>query len=177
MTSLHVCKRKRNPRGAASAIRDESLQGQIRLLHNHRCRIHRQGSWSTWTCRQWDRNSSCVVDCASSVKLLWRIRRRIVAHLERAPLEKQAGLRASAGLICCCGRSKAAINRTAESLVAVNCRILPVVQLQLFVQFRMPFSKLLRLFKEILCDDGEEFSRIRRPILVDQGRTIGVGSF
>jgi len=31
----------------------------------------------------------------SSLPLVWRIRRRIVAHLESAPLEKKAGLRAA----------------------------------------------------------------------------------
>jgi hypothetical protein len=41
----------------------------------------------------------------------------------------------------------------------------------------MPLSELLRLFKEILCDDGEKLRRICCPILVQEGRAVGSGIF
>src|ERR1043166_8534433 len=41
----------------------------------------------------------------------------------------------------------------------------------------MSLLHLLRLFEEVLGDNGEELGGIGRPVLVEQGREIGSGSF
>lgn len=53
--------------------------------------------------------------------------------------------------------------------------ILPIIQLQLVVKFRVQLLELLWLLEEILGHHGEELGGIGRPVLVEEGRSVGIG--